>query len=165
MKGPLIVTGCQRSGTCIVTHILAEEYNLSVLGDRDLHATYGDLSKLKLLLDNNLTNFIVQMPSALLMYVDMFHTYPDLHFVGVMRDTEEIIDSMKRIEWQKNTYYHWIDYMYDHVKMMKSNWCALKEILPDTSWTEVQYNSFSEHPLFIPKEKRMKFTPNQWNLE
>ena len=59
IEPPIIVTGCQRSGTSIVTEILAKKYNLTRLGDRDL--TGKDFPKLRTLLANNITEFIVHI--------------------------------------------------------------------------------------------------------
>ena len=163
IEPPIIVTGCQRSGTSIVTEILAKKYNLTRLGDRDL--TGKDFPKLRTLLANNITEFIVQMPAALNCFLDLWHTYPQVHFVGVMRDTEDIVASMRRIEWRKDDFYHWPDYMYDSVEFMKGQWSLLKDILPDTAYTEVEYESFKDDPLFIEKELRKDFTVNQTELD
>ena len=163
IKPPIIVTGCQRSGTAIVTEILAKKYNLTRLGDRDL--MFKDFPKLRTLLANNITKFIAQMPTALNCWLDLWHTYPQVHFVGVMRDTEDIIASMKRIEWRKDDFYHWPDYMYDTVEYQKGQWSLMKDILPDTAWTEVEYESFKDNPLFIEKELRKDFTVNQTELD
>ena len=159
IKPPIIVTGCQRSGTGIVTEILAKKYEVTRLGIRDLWPS--ELPKLRTLLANNIDKFALQMPIALNCWLDMWHTYPQVHFVGVMRDTEDIVASMKRIEWRKDDFYHWPDYLYDSVAYQKGQWGVLKDILPDTSWTEVEYESFKDHPLFVEKEKRKDFTVNQ----
>ena len=159
IKPPIIVTGCQRSGTGIVTEILAQEYEVTRLGDRDLWPS--ELPKLRTLLARNVDKFALQMPIALNCWLDMWHTYPQVHFGGVMRDTEDIVASMKRIKWRMDDFYHWPDYLYDAVAYQKGQWGVLKDILPDTSWTEVEYESFKDHPLFVKKEERKDFTVNQ----
>ena len=160
MKPPIIVTGCQRSGTGIVTRILAQQFNLEILGNRDLYP--HELDKLTSLLNLNISQFIVQMPIALNCYITIFHKYPEVHFVGFVRDTEEIVNSMKRIKWMMDEFYHWPDFLYDSVEYMKGQWELLKKIIPDTSWTEVEYRSFKDHPLFIPDNQRKTFTVNQY---
>ena len=120
-----------------------------------------DFPKLRTLLSNNITEFITQMPAALNVWLDLWHTYPQIHFVGVMRDTEDIIASMKRIQWRMDDVQHWSDYMYDFVAHQKGQWSLMKDILPDTAWTEVEYESFNDNPLFIEKELRKDFTVNQ----
>ena len=163
IKGPLIVTGCQRSGTVLVTRALAYDLNLEVLGDRDFTPNVTGIEKLYTLIENGITDIVIQMPTALNCFVDLHHSIPDAHFVGVIRDTEDIIESMKRIRWRIDAVYHWPDYMYDHICMMKGNWELLKQILPNTAWTEVNYTDFEEHSLFIPKEQRKEFHVNQWS--
>ena len=163
IKPPIIVTGCQRSGTGIVTEILAKKYEVTRLGNRDLYPI--ELPKLRKLLANNIDKFALQMPIALNCWLDMWHTFPDVHYVGVVRDTKDIIASMKRIKWRQDDFYHWPDYMYDAVAYQKGQWSLLKDILPDTAWTEVEYESFKDDPLFIDKELRKDFTVNQIELD
>jgi hypothetical protein len=163
IKGPLIVTGCQRSGTVLVTRALAYDLNLEVLGDRDFTPNVTGIEKLYTLIENGITDIVIQMPTALNFFVDLHHSIPDAHFVGVIRDTEDIIESMKRIKWQFDHHYHYIDFYYDHIKMMKGNWELLKNILPETCWTEFKYESFRKHPLYVEKEQRKDFTVHQWS--
>ena len=160
IKPPIIVTGCQRSGTAIVTEILAKKYDIPRLGDRDLR----DLDRFNLLYHNNLKAFIVQMPTALQCFLELHYSYPDVHFVGVQRDEEQIIASMKRIQWRMDDFYHWPDYLHDIVAYMKGQWDLLKRLVPESSWTEVEYDSFKDDPLFIEKELRKDFTVNQTQL-
>ena len=47
--------------------------------------------------------------------------------------------------------------------MMKGNWELLKNILPETCWTEFKYESFRKHPLYVEKEQRKDFTVHQWS--
>ena len=159
INSPIIVTGCQRSGTGIVTQILSQEYNKTRLGNRDLYPQ--EMPKLSILLQHHVTDLLVQMPTALNCWLDMWHTFPDVHYVGVVRDTKDIIASMKRIKWRQDDFYHWPDYLHDTVAYMKGQWEIMKDILPDTAWTEVEYESFKDHPLFIEKELRKDFTVNQ----
>ena len=163
MKGPLIVTGCQRSGTAFVARALSQDYNIEVLGHRDFMPDEEGFKVLETLIVNDVSDFIIQMPTALQCFVELYHLLPNVHFIGVLRDTEDIIESMKRIRWRIDAVYHWPDYMYDHICMMKGNWELLKQILPNTAWTEVNYTDFEEHSLFIPKEQRKEFHCNQWS--
>ena len=159
IKPPIIVTGCQRSGTSIVTEILSKKYNIQRLGFKDLTPT--DFPKLSLLLSRNVDEFITQMPTALNFWLDLWHNFSQIHFVGVMRDTEDIVASMKRVKWRMDDFYHWPDYLYDMVAYQKAQWGIMKDILPDTAWSEVEYESFKDDPLFVDKELRKDFTCNQ----
>ena len=163
MKGPLIVTGCQRSGTAFVTRALAHDHGLEVLGYRDFIPEEVNMLKLETLLLHGITKIAIQMPIALNMFTDLYHTIPDVHFVGVVRDKEDIISSMMRIKWRIDDFYHYPDYMSDHVDYMMGLWELLKKILPDSCWTEVKYTDFEDHSLFVPKEQRKDFTVNQWS--
>tara|TARA_R100000008_G_C3499449_1_gene122898 strand:- start:59 stop:625 length:567 start_codon:yes stop_codon:yes gene_type:complete len=165
MTGPIIVTGCQRSGTTIATQMIAHDLNYFVIDEFGFLPNDLGIHKINVLINQGIENIVIQCPSALLMYVDLFHGIPDVHFIGMVRDTEDIVSSMKRVRWRMNDFYHWPDYMYDHIEHMNYLWNSLKKIIPDDCWTEVTYDSLMGHPLYVPKEKRINFTVKQWELD
>ena len=162
--GPIIVTGCQRSGTTIAAHILGQEKKWVVWEDQDWLPTPKDIYILQTMIDTNRTKLIIQSPVALYNFPFIFHKLPQIHFVGVKRKTEDIIASMKRVKWCQDEFDHYIDYYYDHIRFMNNQWGLLKQILPQSSWTEVKYNELKEFKQFIPKEQRKNFTVKQWQL-
>ena len=163
-EGPVIVTGCQRSGTTIAAHILGQQKKWVVWEDQDWLPTPKDIYILQEMVRTGRTKLVIQSPVALHNFHYLFHQVPQVHFVGVKRKTEDIIASMKRIKWFQDEVYHYIDYYYDHVRFMNNQWGLLKQMLPKDSWTEVKYNELKEFPQFIPKHQRKDFTSKQWQL-
>ena len=161
MKGPIIVTGCQRSGTTFIANALANKYKYQVWDDTNWLPIAPHIAKLQLMCENGVDKLVIQSPAAVALFHLIFHKIPTVHFVGVKRDTEDIVKSMKRIRWQFDEFYHYIDYMYDHIEYMNDLWKSLKRLLPETSWTEVNYEDFEGDPLFVPAEDRKNFTVKQ----
>ena len=164
MNPPIIVTGCQRSGTTITTHILAQELGCTVIDEFHFRPDSNGLLKLNDMIDNGITNFIVLCHDAVYMPIQIFHRCPDLHWVGVTRKRDDIIKSMERVHWCQDDFINWKEFIHDHVNHMRQLWGVTKSILPDSAWTELKYESLKEHPLFIPKNQRENFTVKQWKL-
>ena len=164
MKPPFIVTGCQRSGTTIAAHILAHDLNCTVIDEFHFPPVPRSFQKVQTMLESDITDFVIICHSALQMPIEIFHTIPDLHWVGIVRKKKDIIASMKRIHWRRDDFYHWPDYLEDYVNHTRQLWGLAKSILPDGVWTEIQYESLKDHPLFVPKSKRENFTVKQWKL-
>ena len=163
-EGPIIVTGCQRSGTTIASHILGLEKKWVVWTEEDWLPTTEGIYILKSMVETGRTKLVIQSPTALQAFLDIYHQIPQVHFIGMKRKTEDIIASMKRIKWYQEEVYHYIDFYHDHIRIMNNQWCLLKQILPPETWTEVKYNELKEFPQFIPKEQRKDFTSKQWQL-
>ena len=161
MEGPIIVTGCQRSGTTFIAYALANKYKYSVWEDKDWLPLPDHISKLILMVSKGVDKLVIQSPTSLCLYHTLFHKIPNIHFVGVKRDKEDIVKSMERIKWMVNEYHHYIDFMYDHIQYMNDLWESLKRVLPTTNWTEVKYKDFEGDSLFVPAEDRKNFTVKQ----
>jgi len=153
MKPPIIVTGCQRSGTRIAARILADDFQLQYVDE--FEADFHNLQ----------TNTIVHSPLALHGYIETYYTYPGVHFVGVIRDPAEIIASMKRIKWLQGDVKGWESFLPHYVGHQLRLWKLLKQELPQESWSEIQYDSLKSHRLFVDKEDRKEFTSLQWKFE
>ena len=164
-EGPIIVTGCQRSGTTIASHILGQEKKWVVWTEEDWVPTTEGIYILKSMVKTGRTKLVIQSPTALQAFLDIHHQIPQVHFIGMKRKTEDIIASMKRIKWYQNEMNHYIDYYYDQVKIMNNLWGLLKQILPKDSWTEAKYNDLKEFSQFIPKDQRKNFTSRQWQKD
>ena len=163
-ENPIIVTGCQRSGTTLAAHILGQEKNYVVWEDQDWLPSPKDIYILQQMIETGRTKLVIQSPTALYNFPYIFHKLPSLHWVGVKRKTSDIIQSMKRVKWLQDEFYHYIDYYHDHIRFMNNQWGLLKQILPQSSWTEVKFNDLKEFKQFIPKEQRINFTVKQWQL-
>lgn len=165
MEGPIIITGCQRSGTMFISQLYGLKYKCVVWDESQWLPLPNQIDKLQYMVENGVKELIIQAPAALVNFPAIFHKVPGVHFVGVQRDTEEIIKSMKRIKWLSEEFYHWPDFMYDHIQYMSDLWDSLKRILPPESWTEVKYDDFKDNPLYIPENERKDFTVKQWQRD
>ena len=143
-----LVTGPQRSGTTIAAHILSCELNLQYIDEFDVDF-------------NNLPDdCVVQAPFALKHIVELAFRYPTLHFVYIIREPDEIIASMERIQWFK-AYIDDPQFYSTYITQCRLMWTAYKSLLPER-WTELNYSSFESHPLFV--KDRDSFTVKQWQL-
>lgn len=148
MNPPIIVTGCQRSGTTIAAHALGHDFNLPVVEDY-------------LIKDHHFQpDTVYQCPLALHSYYAIYYANPNTHFVGVQRDPKDIYKSMKRIKWCQNDYQDWESFLKTHILHCMRLWECLKADIPPSNWTEIQYEALKDHPLWV--EKRKKFTSKQW---
>lgn len=150
MKPPIIVTGCQRSGTRITARILAHDFDLEYVDELEV-----DFYHLQ-------PNTVVQSPLALHGYLQAYYTYPGIHFVGVLRDPAEIIASMKRINWLKGDVNDWDSFLQHYVGHQQRLWKQLTKELPQEAWSEIDYDSLKTHPLFVQQQDRQAFTSLQW---
>jgi hypothetical protein len=147
---PIIVTGPQRSGTTIATHIFADKLSLTPVEEH--HFIPG----------NDYTNCIIQSPNALDGYIMLQHMYPGVQFLFVRRDPEQIIASMKRIQWCKDDVSNWEAFIERYVISRIRLWEHIKKHIPDAC-KEIQYESLQTHPMFVPTEDRLEFTSKQWH--
>ena len=167
IKGPIIVTGCQRSGTTIMTRIVCNDLGYSFHQDDEILPTLEGIKRINLFIKHGITNIAIQSPIALYLYDDLYYTVPDIHFIGMKRDKQDIINSMRRVNWGEELqehYWNWEGYLDTHVSHMNALWDSLKTNLPATAWTEVEYQSLESHPLFIQKDMRTNFTIRQTEI-
>ena len=162
---PIIVTGCQRSGTTITSHILGESKGYIVLEDQDWMPSHDHVHTLKSLVDSGRNRLVIQSPTALNCFHYIHHLIPSLHWVGVKRSKQGIIASMKRIKWMQNDYPDPLPLYNDHIRFMNAQWGLLKQLLPQDNWTEVKYpQELQQYEQFIPKNQRKDFTVKQHRL-
>jgi len=162
----IIVTGCQRSGTTITSHILGKSKNYIVMEDDRWEPTLTGITKLKTLMDSGRDKLVIQSPTALYSFHHIYHLIPDIHWVGVKRDKNEIIQSMKRVKWLQDLYPDYIPFYNNHIRYMNHLWGLLKQLIPKDNWTEVKYPQELQHyPQFIPANLRSDFTVKQTMLD
>tara|TARA_R100000458_G_C8210707_1_gene198265 strand:- start:214 stop:843 length:630 start_codon:yes stop_codon:yes gene_type:complete len=165
MDHPIIVTGCQRSGTNITAHILGNSRQYLVLEDSDWMPTSEHIRTLKDLVDSGRNRLVIQSPSALNHFHFIHHLIPSLHWVGVKRDKKQIIASMERVKWFQDDYPDYLPFYNHHIRFMNSQWGLLKQLLPEDNWTEVLYpDELQDYPEFIPQNLRKDFTTHQTRL-
>ena len=161
----IIVTGCQRSGTTITAHILANRRDYVLFEDEYWSPNLDDILLLKQNISKGIDNVVIQSPAALQNFHSIHHLIPSLHWVGVKRDKEEIISSMKRIKWMQDLYPDYIPYYLHHIRYMNNLWGLLKQLLPKENWTEVKYpDELSDYPEFIQPDLRKDFYSKQIKL-
>jgi hypothetical protein len=148
---PIIITGPQRSGTTIATHILSADLKRTPVDEIDF------------IPGNDYTNCIIQSPNAMDAYVLLLHMYPSLEFILIRRSKEDIIDSMKRIQWCKNDVQNWDQFLNQYVDSRLQVWEQVKKDFPDNC-SELPYEALSGHPLFVSKTHRTDFTTKQWQV-
>tara|TARA_B100000424_G_scaffold107325_1_gene80760 strand:+ start:235 stop:789 length:555 start_codon:yes stop_codon:yes gene_type:complete len=162
----IIVTGCQRSGTTIASLILANSKQYILVEDDKWQPSQEGVFKLKSLMDSGRDKFIIQSPTALYNFHFIYHLIPDIHWVGVKRDKNKIIQSMKRVKWMQEAYPDYISFYNHHIRYMNHLWGLLKQLLPKDNWTEVQYpQELQDYPEFIPDNLRSDFTVKQTQLD
>ena len=164
VEGPIIVTGCQRSGTTLAAHIFGDLCKYVVWEDSDWLPSQPNIDILKHFINTDRTRLVIQSPTVLHNFPYIFHSLPQLHFIGLKRKTKDIVASMKRVQWMQDEVYHYPDFYHDHIQFMNSQWGLLKQLLPQSSWTEVNFNELKQYPQFIPKDQRSNFTTKQWQL-
>jgi hypothetical protein len=158
----IVVLGCQRSGTNIVSACLAHDLNLPLFNERELgysscSLTFGDHSVLIEFM-NNTKEFVLQAPS-LNVYAELINNWLDepVTFYWVNRDSDEIRASRDRVDWSgegkesakyaKEFAWFFNDkYCTDSVDMAKMVWNRYQSRLVDH--IEVEYNDFKTHPLW-----------------
>ena len=160
----IIVTGCQRSGTTIASHILANAKQYVVLEDSDWMPSSAGLKSLRELLESGRDRLVIQSPAALNNFHFIYHMLPQIQWIGVKRDKNEIIASMKRVKWMQDDYPDYLPFYKDHIRFMNTQLGLLKQLIPETNYTEVNFSELKEYPEFIPKNQRKDFTIKQTRL-
>ena len=158
----IIVTGPQRSGTRICAQMIAHDtghkYVDEIAFGHEAHTPDGTDALIREL--ESPLQVVIHAPA-------IFHVVA--HFarrraivVVMKRDVDDILASQKRINWQHEEHER---AKYPNSKglalpLAKYNfWDSQKGFV--SSWVEVDYASLAGHPLFIPKDRRLKFEWNQ----
>lgn len=167
---PIIVTGCQRSGTTLLSHALADALGFAHMEEFDFLPENHGLEKLEMLVAMGAGDVVIQAPFALNLYKEIYCRVPEVHFVGITRNRDDIYNSLKRILWCRNDYDKdeedcWEEYLDAHIDAMLNRWDELKLLIPPCQWDEISYESLDNHPYFIPQDLRKDFTVKQWQLD
>ena len=145
MTHPIFVTGPQRSGTRIASHMIALQTKRKFIDELDYNINIPVYS-------------VVQAPFLLKSILELSFIFPSAKFAFMSRDKQDIIKSMERIEWCKDIIDHpdfykaYVDNCYDYIDY-------LKQSLDKDRWFDINYQSLSTHPLFVTD--RSDFTTKQ----
>ncbi len=152
MTHPIIVTGPQRAGSRLASHIIARQTGRKFIDELEYNINIPN-------------NSVVQAPFLLKAVIELSFIFPTAQFAFMIRNKDDIIASMQRIEWYKDYtdnpdfYSTYIDHCYDYIGM-------LKQSLDKERWFDIQYESLQHDPLFVKDrtnftvKQHLPFTPN-----
>lgn len=109
------------------------------------------------------SNCVIQSPTAMDNYVLLYHMYPGIQFLYVKRPKKDIIASMRRIKWCKDDVHNWDQFLEQHLESRIRLWQTIKDQYP-YSCSEITFDSFRHHSLFVDDQYRKQFTSRQWQL-
>ncbi len=169
----VLVTGPHRSGTTIAAKILAKELSFQFVDETEIH---GDRLEDVFSLYANMRKFVLQAPGLSF----LCHRMPGA-IVFMMRRTEDILKSEKRIGWGSS--YELEKYFrtkgsapevkYEAWWMWQKTFPGpTKTLVTDDEWIspspkevankfELDYESIKDHPLYLSPGQRINFEPKQ----
>ena len=157
----ILVVGPQRSGTRIGAKMISHDTGFWFIPE-EAFAT-DSLNQLWRLFQTN-HDIVVQAPALTCYAHSLGILDPNLGVVMMMRPLQDIRASEKRIGWR------WeeperirLDVLATrHLAMQRyRHWDIVQKPPLGRQATEVEYESLSEHPLWVPKERRANFGPRQ----
>jgi diaminopimelate decarboxylase len=165
----VLVTGPQRSGTRIASKMIAHDTNLRFVREEEF--SVHSVSLFELIVTREFT-IVVQCPGM----SHIIHKYSasDTMIVMMMRNVEDIVASEERIGWDHGYFRELLKLGISNSaaelrrarregvrpsELKYENWETQKEVIQH--YIEVDYESLSEHELWIPKEDRSDFKETQ----
>ena len=167
----IFVTGPQRSGTRIAAKMIAEDTGYEYIDEHE----FGIHSKKQFKKIARRDYSVIQCPGVNHV-IDQVSTTDNL-VVMMIRDIDDILASEKRIGWFYGVYDELIKYdiPYEELNQHAKTGCPvalLKYDLWETelkdrifNYFELDYDSLSDHPLWVPKELRTDFGAEQTHVE
>lgn len=167
----ILVTGPQRSGTAIAAKMIAKDTGHKYVDEYDYQTIHED-KFLAILANNN--NIVVQCP-AMSHFVHKIADDSTL-VVMMMRNCDDIVASEKRVRWFVGPYTELARFGVSRkeAKRFRMRGGRVSELkykrwreeqrgkIPH--YIELEYESLSAHPMWIPKEKRVNFGGKQTEL-
>ncbi len=162
----IIVTGPQRSGTHITARMIEHDAGNVYIDEREVAYTNIDCIKCVFRLSDPV---VVQAPSY---FWNVWKLPGDPMVVVCKRDVDDIKASRKRIHFDEDVSHYYISpkaHGYDadgrYLPVIQYEYWdrVVKPMIKN--WIEVEYESLSAHPLWIDKELRKDFRPNQTKVE
>lgn len=167
----ILVTGPQRSGTRIVSRMAAADTGYTYIDENRFGVRERSIFEHVLKVQ---TNIVVQCPTM----SRWIHEYTNDRtlIVFMIRDIDDIVASEQRVGWTNGPYFELMNYGYSsrkavsfrrrggHVAPIKYAYWLTKQRGRIKHYVELQYESLSSHPLWISKEQRVNFAPDQTEL-
>jgi|TARA_R100000084_G_scaffold69750_1_gene30920 hypothetical protein len=146
MTHPIFVTGPQRAGSRLASHIIARQTGREFIDELDYSP-------------NIPMNSVIQAPFLLKAVIELSFMFPTAQFAFMYRNVNDIVKSMERIEWYKDYivdpdfYSTFVDHCYTYIEQLKN------ELIPER-WFDIHYESLVQDPLFV--KDRSNFTVKQY---
>lgn len=161
----IIVTGPQRSGTRIVSHIISHDTGHKYIDEKECF-NFNKVWKRWM----NDKDFVIHAPAMAARCSDF--GIDDTLIVFCRRNIDDIIKSQKRINWRcepEEKYEYKEVFGKDFDKISDKPISEIKYAIWDKiqkknikHWLDVDYQSLSKHPLFVDKDRREGFRWDQW---
>ena len=145
MTHPIFVTGPQRAGSRLASHIIARQTGREFIDELEYNPDIP-------------MNSVVQAPFILKGVLELSYMFPTAQFAFMYRNVDDIVKSMERIEWYKDHIDHPAFYL-DYVKHCYRYIDFLKKELDTSRWLDIRYESLVSDPLFVTD--RSNFTVKQ----
>ena len=167
----ILVTGPQRSGTAIAAKMIAKDTGHKYVDEYDYDTANED--KFLVVLANN-KNIAVQCPAMSHLVHEIADE--DTLVVVMMRNCDDIVASEKRVRWFVGPYtelarfgmsrYRAKRFRLQNGRVSELKYKRWREEQRDKipHYLELEYESLSGHPMWIPKEKRVNFGGKQTEL-
>ena len=89
MTHPIFVTGPQRAGSRLASHIVAKQTGRKFIDELEYNIDIP-------------MNSVIQAPFLLKTVIELSFVFPTAQFAFMYRDKHDIIKSMERVEWYKD---------------------------------------------------------------
>lgn len=159
----MLVTGPQRSGTTFVSNCLARDNNLKYIDEAEFDVSnFGQFIEATCMNKN----WVAQGPGMMPHLFKIQAVYPDITFIIIKRNIEDIEKSQERISWEYENYEKenlgFTDSPMKISRIKYMLWDSWKQKF--NHYIEYDYEDFKSHPYWIEKEKRTNFNAKQWVL-
>lgn len=160
---PTLVCGCQRSGTLLTSQILADFYQGEYIDEFEFIPIRNGIDNVRKLREKGFENLIIHCPVALKFWKEIYENTPDIRFVFVRRNKQDVLNSMRRIKWLYNDHKDdYEEFLNSHYEKMLEHWEDLKNEVSFADWREINYEDLKDHPFFVSKDERKDFHVKQW---
>ena len=159
----ILVSGCPRSGTRIGAKIIAQEIGYEYVDEAEFH--HYHMGEFVRILDDR-DKIVVHCPalSSIIHRLDSKDTF----IVFMRRDPLEILESMKRVNFREEDKL-WVLKRYGEFygklpSVIYDYWNNYQRHFID-KYLELDYESLSEHELWLTKDKRQNFNWYQTSVQ
>jgi len=164
----IVVSGPQRSGTTIAARMIAADTGHRYIDE----AEFGvHILAIWLRVVQDSRGVVVQCPGMSHRLCDI-GTLDDVLVLWMLRPTSDILTSQRRIGWQdrqERRHYMRLTPLASEpdsaISDVKLDYWRSTQRARVAHWLELEYESLKEHPLWVPKEQRRRFTAKQWRVD